>query len=133
MVALGVGAGMLLGARVALAGTVGWDPRAFARESTLELRTVDAGEGEHWFPVWLVVIDDEVYVRLGSRAARRIEGNPTAPAVGLRVAGRQFDRVRAETAPDRVAQVAEAMAHKYWSDLLIRFFPHPLTLRLVPE
>jgi hypothetical protein len=28
-------------------------------------------EGEHWFPVWLVVIDDQVDVRLGARAATR--------------------------------------------------------------
>jgi hypothetical protein len=25
------------------------------------------------------------------------------------------------------------MAEKYWSDLFIRFIPHPLTMRLVPD
>jgi hypothetical protein len=28
--------------------------------------------------------------------------------------------------------VAQAMADKYWSDVFVRFFSHPLTLRLVP-
>ena len=42
-----------------------WTPHAYAGASTIELRTVAAGEGEHWFPVWVVVIDDQVYVRLG--------------------------------------------------------------------
>ena len=30
-------------------------------------------------------------------------------------------------------EVAAAMADKYWSDIFIRWFPHPLTLRLVPD
>src|SRR2546425_5530627 len=29
-----------------------WTPHAYAGASTIELRTVAAGEGEHWFPVW---------------------------------------------------------------------------------
>ena len=49
-----------------------WTPRAWTDASTIELCTTRAGEGEHWFPVWLVVIDDQVYVRLGTRAATRI-------------------------------------------------------------
>jgi hypothetical protein len=110
-----------------------WTPAAWVDDDTLELRTTGADEGEHWFPVWLVVLDDQVYVRLGSRAAKRIEANTTTPWVGVRVAGQQFDRVKAEPAPDRVEPVAKAMAGKYWSDVVIRLFPHPLTLRLVPE
>ena len=34
-----------------------WNPATFAKESTLKLRTVVPGEGEYWFPVWLVTID----------------------------------------------------------------------------
>ena len=55
-----------------------WTPRAWAEESTIELRTTAAGEEAHWFPVWLVVIDDQLYVRLGRRAVGRIEA--TLPA-----------------------------------------------------
>ena len=29
-------------------------------------------------------------------------------------------------------RVAAAMADKYWSDIFVRFFAHPLTLRLKP-
>src|SRR5436309_15540309 len=72
-----------------------WTPHAYAGASTIELRTVAAGESEHWFPVWVVVIDDQVYVRLGPRAAGRIEKNQTTPFVGVRILGQQFDRVRA--------------------------------------
>jgi hypothetical protein len=110
-----------------------WTPRAWADASTIELRTVAAGEGEHWFPVWVVVIDDQVYVRLGSRAAGRIENNTTAPRLAVRINGREFDRVKGVPAPEDAERVARAMAAKYWSDVLVRHVNHPLTLRLVPE
>src|SRR5947208_2729604 len=60
-----------------------WTPRAYAGANTLELRTIAPGEPAHWFSVWLVVIDDQVYVRLGPRAAGRIEKNVAAPYVGV--------------------------------------------------
>src|SRR5437762_12601668 len=107
-----------------------WTPRAYAGANTLELRTTAAGEAAHWFRVWLVVIDDQVYVRLGPRAAGRIEKNQTAPFVGVRIAGEQLERVRGEPAPDYAERVAKAMAAKYWSDVIVRHFSHPLTLRL---
>ena len=110
-----------------------WKPGAYASESTLELRTTTPGEGDHWFPVWLVVIDDQVYVRLGTRAAGRIERNTTKPYVGVRVAGQQFDRIKAVAAPESVERVAHTMADKYWSDVLVRHMDHPLTMRLAPE
>jgi hypothetical protein len=110
-----------------------WSPRSYADLSTVEVRTSCPGEGELWFPVWLVTIDDQVYVRLGPRAAGRIECNQTAPYLTVRVAGQEFDHVKGIPAPEDARRVAEAMGAKYWSDLVIRFLPHPLTLRLVPE
>lgn len=110
-----------------------WNPQAFAKEETLSMRTIGPEEGEYWFPVWLVVIDSQVYVRLGSRAADRVQKNKTAPQLAIKVAGQQFDSVKGEDAPEMTDAVAAAMADKYWSDLFIRFFPHPVTLRLVPE
>src|SRR2546426_12007412 len=50
-----------------------WTPHAYAGASTIELRTVAAGEGEHRFPVWGGVIDDQDYVRLRPRAAGWVE------------------------------------------------------------
>ena len=113
--------------------TADWTPRAWADANTIELRTVAAGEGEHWFPVWIVVIDDQVYVRLGNRAATRIEKNTTAPHLAVRIAGQQFDRVKGVPAPEDAGRVAQAMAAKYWSDVFVRHLHHPLTLRLVPD
>ncbi len=84
-------------------------------------------------PVWLVVIDGQVYLRLGSRAAGRIERNTTKPIIKVKVAGEQFDRVRGEPAPEMAERVAAAMGEKYTSDIFVRYFSHPLTLRLVPE
>jgi hypothetical protein len=110
-----------------------WQPAAYAKADTLELRTVGADEGEHWVPVWLVVIDGQVYVRLGSRAASRIEKNTTAPYVGVKILGQQFDRVKGVPAPEYVDRVAKAMGDKYWSDVFVHYMSHPLTLRLVPE
>ena len=133
----GTGRSLALGLAVLLTANplcaVQWNPPAFANADTVSLRTICAGEGEYWFPVWLVVIEDQVYVRLGSRAAQRVGCNQTAPHLAVEIAGQRFDRVRAEPVPDEAERVAEAMADKYPSDLFIRWLPHPLTLRLVPE
>jgi hypothetical protein len=132
---LGVGTALmafvLAGVPQAHAGQ--WNPAAFAKEDTLKLRTVGPGEGEYWFPVWLVVVDGQAYVRLGTRAAGRVERNTAAPYLGVEVAGQRFDRVRGVPVPDHAEPVAKAMADKYTSDVLVRWFAHPLTLRLVPE
>ncbi len=124
---------IVTGAFSAVARAADWTPSAWAKESTVDLRTTAAGDKDHWFPVWLVVLDDQLYVRLGSRAAGRIEGSTTKPIVGVRIAGQQFDRVRGEPAPDLAGRVAKAMGDKYWSDVFVRWVDHPLTLRLVPE
>jgi hypothetical protein len=132
-----------LGALAAIATLVGvvvasgaaaatWRPDAWAAEDTVELKTQARGEEPHWFPVWVVVVDGQVYVRLGSRAAERVESNVTKPLLGLRVAGEEFSEVRGVPAPEAAETVNTAMAEKYWSDLGVRLFPHPLTLRLEP-
>jgi hypothetical protein len=118
---------------VATSARGAWDPQAFRKESTLELLTVDPDEGEHWSTVWLVVIDGQVYIRLGGRATGRIQKNTTKPYVKVRIAGQEFEHVMTQIVPDMVAPVAKAMGEKYWSDVLIRHFDHPLTMRLTPE
>ncbi|MFQ5479264.1 MAG: hypothetical protein ACE5E4_11680 [Candidatus Binatia bacterium] len=110
-----------------------WNPDSFADETTLELLTVGSEEGEHWFKVWLVVLNGEVYVRLGSRSVERINANTSSPYLGVRIAGEVFPKVRADPAPEMVERVATAMADKYFSDLWIRHFSHPLTMRLRAE
>lgn len=109
-----------------------WDVREFAEARTIELRTVGDEEGEYWSPVWVVVVDGTVFVRLGRRAADRIKFNATFPDVGVRVGGKQFERVHAEPAARDAERVAAAMAEKYWTDIFVRWLSHPLTLRLVP-
>jgi hypothetical protein len=108
-----------------------WTPELWVDEATLELRTTDPGEEPHWSPVWVAVLDDQLYVRLGGRAAGRVERNVNKPYLGMRIAGREFPRVRGEPAPEMAERVAAEIKEKYWSDVFIRFFPHPLTLRLV--
>lgn len=125
--------GLLLVVSALAGAAAGWTPAAWTQEDTLDLLTVGPEEGEYWFPVWLVVLDDQVYVRLGSRATDRVQKNRTAPYLGVRIAGQQFDRVKATPAPDMVERVAAAMGEKYWSDVFIRHMDHPLTLRLEPE
>ena len=110
-----------------------WDAGAFQNLPTLELLTVEPDAGPHWSTVWFVVLDDRVYVRLGSRAAGRIERNTTTPYVDVRIGGREYRHVHAVAAPDMAPQVAAAMAAKYTSDVLVRFVTHPLTMRLEPE
>ena len=115
------------------AGNGKWAPAEWDDIGTLEILTAGPEEGEHWSKLWLVVIDDQLYLRLGSRATERIERNTTAPYVSVKIAGQRFDRVRTEHVPEFRERVAEAMAKKYLSDLIIRFFPHPMTVRLTPE
>ncbi len=110
-----------------------WTPDAWTGERTVDLTTVGPTEGPHTFPVWLVVLDGQLYVRLGSRAAARIEESTTKPYVGVTIAGQHFDKVKGEPAPDMAARVGTAMGEKYWSDVLIKYFSHPLTLRLAPD
>lgn len=130
-VLLGLTAALFIVSSAAVAGQ--WNPATFATQDTLQLRTTRAGEGAHWFKVWLVVIDSQVYVRLGSRAAERAQSNTTAPVLGVEVAGQRFDRVRGVPAPEYAERVAQAMAKKYTSDIFVHLVSHPLTLRLVPE
>jgi hypothetical protein len=115
------------------AGDGKWAPAEWSDIGILEILTTGPEEGEHWSKLWLVVIDDQLYLRLGSRATERVERNTTAPYVSVKIAGQRFDRVRAEHVPEFRERVAEAMAKKYLSDLIIRFFPHPMTVRLTPE
>ena len=110
-----------------------WEPARWSAEDTIELRTAAPGEEPHWFKVWLVVLDGQLYVRLGSRAAGRFESNETKPVIAVRIAGLEFDDVVGTPAPDMVGPVADAMADKYWSDVFVRFVDHPLTLRLAPR
>ena len=122
----------LLGALSAKAAHAGWSPAKFADENTLSIRTQEKGADPHWFHVWMVVIEDEVFVRLGNRAASRVENNVTKPLVAVRVGGEEFSAVETEPVPEMASQVADAMASKYWSDLFFRYLPHPLTRRLKP-
>ncbi len=57
----------------------GWDPNAFRDESTLQIITIGPEEGEHWSRLWLVVIDGQLYVRLGDRAFGRVQKNTASP------------------------------------------------------
>jgi hypothetical protein len=109
-----------------------WDPLRFSDENTLEFLTVRAEDGEHWSPVWLVVVDGDVYIRLGKRAASRIETNSRAPLTSIRIAGEEFADVLAEPMPGMAEKVAAAMKDKYWTDVFVRYVDHPLTIRLRP-
>jgi hypothetical protein len=112
-----------------------WTPTAWADENTVDLRTTEPGSEPHWFPVWLAVIDGQLYVRLGSRAAGRFDSNATKPIIGVRIAGKTFDRVRGVLAPEMTDRVTAVMRDKYWlqGDIIVRHINHPYTLRLEPE
>jgi hypothetical protein len=111
----------------------GWNPNAFQNDSTLEVMTVGAKEGEHWSRLWLVVIDGKLYVRLGDRSFERIQKNVASPYVQVKIAWQRFERVRVEAAPDMGEKVAAAMADKYLLDFLVRHQSHPMTARLIAE
>lgn len=121
--------------RVRAAGNAveGWNPDAWADLSTLQILTTSPEGEEHWSKLWLVVIDHKLYVRLGNRAYDRIQKNKTIPWVKLKIDDKEFDKVLVETAPEMVAPVADAMAQKYWLDVLVRYEEHPCTARLIAQ
>ena len=110
-----------------------WDPARYADESTLEFLTVSPDDGEHWSTVWLVVLENQVFIRLGSRAAARMNANTRAPIVSVRIAKEEFAEVEAIAVPEMAEAVAAAMAEKYSTDVLVRYFDHPLTMKLRPK
>jgi len=128
-------AGLALGLALLLtsAAEAGWDPNAWANEETIDILTVGPEEGPYEFPVWLVVIDGQLYLRLGSRAAERFEKNTTNPYIGVKIAGQDFAKVKVQQAPEMEQRVAKAMSDKYTTDIFVRYFPHPMTVRLVVE
>lgn len=110
-----------------------WTPAAWAGEDTLQFRTDCPGEGEYWSYVWLVVLDGNVWVRLGSRAAGRVDCSATKTTTSVRIAGEQFDDVEMVDTPAMSNRVAAAMADKYSTDIFVRYMTHPYTMRLLPK
>ncbi len=121
---------LLFGATSAIADGPRWTPEEWEDGSTLQIQTVDAAHEEHWSTVWYVVLSGDVYVRLGTEAAEQIEQNIKSPYVKVRINGLTFKDVRADPANDMVGTVSEEMAYKYPLDVLFRYLPHPLTVRL---
>ncbi|HYB98971.1 MAG TPA: hypothetical protein VEC57_07505 [Candidatus Limnocylindrales bacterium] len=111
-----------------------WTPEMWMDEDTLQFRTDCPDEGEHWSYVWLVVLEEDVYVRLGSRAAARVDCNKSKPIVAVRIADDlEFPAVEMVPSPDKADAVAAAMADKYWTDIFVRYADHPYTMKLVPK
>jgi hypothetical protein len=111
----------------------GWDTSEFRDQSVIQIMTTEPDVGEHWSKLWVVVIDDQPFVRLGGRSYGRVQKNTTSPYVKLRVGDLEFDKVKLEEMPDMKDKVAAAMADKYFMDKLIRYENHPMIARLIPE
>jgi len=128
----------LLSLSLCLVGA-GWDPKSVAEQGTVEFLTVVPDEVEHWSTVWFVVIDDALYLRLGPRAAGRVEQNSTAPRMKVRFSEDGVYTMQYAQAPEMADRIADAMAEKYWSDFLGEPFRKlglsspPVMLRLVPD
>lgn len=110
-----------------------WTPAQWIAEDTLQFRTECPDEGEHWSYVWLVVLDGDVWVRLGSRAGERADCSTSKPLTTVRVAGQEFADVEMVNVPTMTGRVAAAMADKYTTDIFVRYMNHPYTMKLVPK
>jgi hypothetical protein len=110
-----------------------WTPESWVAEDTLQFRTECPDEGEYWSYVWLVVLDGDVWVRLGSRAAGRFDCTKTKPMTQIKIAGKEFADVEMVQVPEMAERVAAAMADKYSTDFAVRWFHHPYTMKLVPK
>ena len=116
-----------------LAQAAEWTPDKWTDEDTLQLRTECPDEGEHWSYVWLVVLDGDVWVRLGSRAAGRLDCSKTRPLASVKIGGQEFAAVEMVQVPEMAAHVAAAMGAKYSTDIFVRYLNHPYTMKLVPK
>ena len=56
-----------------IANAADWTPEQWKNEDTLQFRTECPDEGEYWSYVWIVVLDGDAWVRLGGRAAGRVD------------------------------------------------------------
>jgi hypothetical protein len=131
MLAVALSFAFVAAARADEKAVPGWDPATFRDASTIKIMTTEPDVGEHWSNLWVVVIDGQPYVRLGDRAYGRIQRNTTSPFVKLKVADKEFDKVKVEEMPDMKEKVAAAMADKYWMDVLVRHESHPMVARLI--
>lgn len=110
-----------------------WTPAAWAAEDTLQFRTECPDEGEYWSWVWLVVLDGDVWVRLGSRAAGRVDCSKTGRLTSVKIGGQEFAAVDMVEVPEMAERVASAMAEKYSTDMFVAWMSHPYTMKLVPR
>ncbi len=115
------------------ASAADWTPQKWEAEDTLEFLSECPGEAEHWSFVWLVVLDGDVWVRLGSRAGARVDCNKTKPFTSIKIGGQRFDGVELVHVPEMEDRVALAMADKYATDIFVRYLSHPYTMKLVPK
>jgi hypothetical protein len=116
-----------------LAQAAEWTPAQWKDEDTLQFRTDCPGEPAYWSYVWVVVLDGEAWVRLGSRAAGRFDCSATKPLTSIRIAGQEFGNVEMVDTPAMADRVAAAMAEKYSTDIVVRYMTHPYTMKLVPK
>ncbi len=110
-----------------------WSPDQWKYEDTLQFLSDCPGEGPHWSYVWLVVLDGDLWVRLGSKAAGRVDCNQRGRTTSIKIADKEFPAVEMIEAPEMAERVAAAMAEKYWSDFTVAWLDHPYTMKLVPK
>ncbi|MFN2425906.1 MAG: hypothetical protein ABR587_05615 [Candidatus Binatia bacterium] len=115
------------------AGAADWTPAAWTDEETLQFRTDCPDEAEHWSYVWLVVLDGDVWVRLGAKAGGRVDCSKTKPLAAVKIAGQEFASVEMVNVPEMAERVAAAMGEKYMTDIFVRYMDHPYTMKLVPK
>lgn len=110
-----------------------WTPSMWTGEQTLQFKTNCPEEGEHWSYVWLVVLDGQLWIRLGSQAAGRADCSSTKPLTSVKIGNELFENVEMVQVPEMAERVAAAMAGKYWTDMFVRYMNHPYTIKLVPK
>ncbi len=101
-----------------------WRPADWADTSTLEFLTDCPDEGEKWSPVWLVVLDGEMYISLGSKAASRLACSRTAPKTSIKIEGELYEDVTLVPETALAQAIEDARWDKYWTNVLVGYFHH---------
>jgi hypothetical protein len=101
-----------------------WDPAAWVDTKTLEFLTDCPEEGEYWSPVWLVVLEDHVYISLGSKAAGRLACSRLAPMTAIKIEGQLYENVRLVPETALAGRIEDARWDKYWTNVFVGFSEH---------
>lgn len=101
-----------------------WTPEEWTDTKTLEYLTNCPEEGEYWSPVWLVVLEGELYISLGSKAQSRVDCSTMGPKTSIKIEGELYENLEMVPETDLAEAIEDARWDKYWTNVFVGFAEH---------